>query len=414
MKRALLIIPVATAAIGVLLLVWHRTVESRVGAGRGGAPSRGPEAPPSRPPPAHFDARPSDSPKAAEARAGSLRLHVHARGQAVAGAKVDLGPASGPRTTSFETAGDGTGIVGGVAAGEYRVVVRHPLYLTAQARVRVEPAQAADLAVELKEGGRLFGAVTNAQGAPLPGTSIQLLDAVSRGSISPDLEARSDAEGRYVLNAVPPGEFGVRFRHERYRPLDRAGLSFRGSGDAHEVNAVLEPGTVVSGRVTDEAGAPLAGATVTAANESGGVVRTDAEGRFTMYGLGDSPVHCSVGARGYGTVYLRGVKPDTTGLDIRLPKAGAVSGRVEAESLPGWFAICLSRYDEDFGREMRVQTKTFASPAGGAFLMPDVAPGSYAVEIEAEGYEALDRPQVVVDRGQTSAEVRIRLRKKAR
>jgi hypothetical protein len=336
----------------------------------------------------------------------------------VGGAKVYLNAESGGGgeapgvARALETAADGTRWIERLPAGEYRVGVRHPSYLAAEARVRVEARRAADLVLELKEGARLFGRVTNAQGDPVAGTAVFLLDPSSRAALPPGLETRSDASGAYVLAAVPPGEFAIRFRHERYRPFDRTGLTLRGAGDTLEVNAVLEAGTVISGRVTDEAGTPVAGALVTAANENGGVVRTDGEGRFALYGLGDSAVHCSVGARGFGTVFVRGVKPDTTGLEIRLAKAGSVSGRVEAEPLPGWFAICLSRYEEDLGREVRVQTKTFANLSSGAFVMPDVAPGAYAVEIEADGYEALDRPQVVVDRGQTSAEVRIRLRKK--
>jgi len=59
---------------------------------------------------------------------------------------------------------------------------------------------------------------------------------------------------------------------------------------------------------------------------------------------------------------------------------------------------------------VRVQTKSFAGKK--EFALQDVAPGAYTVEVQAEGYEALDRPQVVVERGQAAGVGPIRLRKK--
>src|SRR5574341_1200863 len=106
MKRGLLAIPVASAVIGGLLLLWHRTVERPPDASRSAAPPGSHEEPPKWPLPPPGDPRPATVPGPPVSAAGSVRVHVHARGQAVGGAKVDLGPVTGARAMTLETAAD--------------------------------------------------------------------------------------------------------------------------------------------------------------------------------------------------------------------------------------------------------------------------------------------------------------------
>jgi hypothetical protein len=410
MKRSTLVLGVAGVVLGAYVLVGRRGPEQ----GRTERPASVTE--PSRPsrPAARLEEpvavpwEPAPAPSAAAA--GTLRIAVHARGAPVAGARVFVAPAGSVEGRGYETQADGTRTVTGLPPGNYELTARHPRYLAGGVRVRVEPGRAAEAILELREGARLYGVVTDTAGNPLAGATVQLLDGATQLPVVPELSARTDGSGRYALEAVPEGEFGARFRHERFRPLDRMGLVLAGAGDAREVNAALEEGTVLMGRVVDEAGAPVVGALVMAANEGGGMTRTDAQGRFALYGLGDAPVSGSAAAPGYGTVYWRSVPPNTTNLEVRLPRAGSVTGRVEAEPAPAWFAVCLSRYDAELGREVRVQTKSFSGRK--EFAVPDVTPGAYAVEVQAEGYEALDRPQVVVERGQAASVGAIRLRRK--
>jgi hypothetical protein len=123
-------------------------------------------------------------------------------------------------------------------------------------------------------------------------------------------------------------------------------------------------------------------------------------------------VSLSAGARGHGTGYLRGVRPGSAGLEIRLLKAGALSGRASAPGPVPPFVVILSRLDADLGREIRVQSESFPASARGEFHLQDVAPGLYRVEIEAEGLVTAERPQVVVHPGQAATDVRVPLRKR--
>ena len=50
-----------------------------------------------------------------------------------------------------------------------------------------------------------------------------------------------------------------------------------------------------------------------------------------------------------------------------------------------------------------MQSMTYINDHEGAFVMMNVTPGTYWIDIEAEGYQTDDRPQVTVQPGQTLA-----------
>jgi hypothetical protein len=299
-----------------------------------------------------------------------------------------------------------------LAAGEWTVAAHHPKFVPSEARVRVDAGGAAELAIELRPGGIAWGRVTGADGQPLPRATVTVLRGETRTTLSPPLRARTDADGRYRIEGIPLLELALQFRTDRHKPWMKEGLLFRYPGDAHEVDATLEEGASVSGRVVDPAGAPIEGAHVTAGNETASAVRTDEQGRFAVHGLGEGDVNLSAAARGYGTGYLRGVRPGSTGLEIRLQVAGTLSGRATAEGPIPAFVVILSRFDPDFGRELRVQTKSFPASARGEFRLADVTPGPCWVEVEAEGFVTAERPQVVIHPGQATTGVRVPLRKR--
>ncbi len=414
MKRALIGIPAVSVAVLLFLLVWHAFLSpSPQNRNRGPAPAvrPAPRIPP-RPAPPRARASPDPAAPAPPPSRGILRRFAHAEGRGQDGVRFVLTGEKGGPPLSLSSAPDGTCTVPGLAAGEWTVAARHPKFVPAEARARVEAGATEELAVELNPGGRAFGLVADASGRPLPQATVTVLHGESRKTMIPPLSARTDAAGRYLVEGIPLLELGLHFRSDRHKPLIKEGILFRYPGDAHEVNAALEEGATVSGRVVNETGLPIPGAAVTAGNEHASAVLTDAEGRFTVHGLGEGDVNLSAGASGYGTGYLRGAKPGMDGLEIRLLKAGTVGGFASADAPLPAFAVILSRFDPDFGRELRVQAKAFEGSSRGEFAIPDVAPGTYWVEVEAEGFETVDRPQVVVLPGQAAADVRVRLRKK--
>ena len=58
------------------------------------------------------------------------------------------------------------------------------------------------------------------------------------------------------------------------------------------------------------------------------------------------------------------------------------------------------------------ESRFFALPTTATFAFADVPPGTYWIDVLASGYEAAERPQIVVASGQMTNEVRITMRKK--
>jgi len=230
--------------------------------------------------------------------------------------------------------------------------------------------------------------------------------------LTPAGTAQTDDKGQYALKGIAPGAFAVRFRHDEYKPLDRKGLYFR-SGEDYRLDAVLEVGARLSGRVVDEAGAPIEGADVIAGNpDSAGLTKSAADGSFTVTGLTDAPANISAAKAGYGKVVLRNLSGNPTNVLFRLPKAGTILGRVIIDEIPRQTQINLSRYDEELKQVIPAESRFFALPTTATFAFGDVPPGTYWVDVLVAGYEPADRPQVVVASGQPTNEVRITMRKK--
>ena len=127
------------------------------------------------------------------------------------------------------------------------------------------PARDASAPTEPKGTARLRGRVVAADsGAPLRRAQIRVTSNEARLNRG----VNTDADGRYELTELPAGrynifvsrngyvslQFGQRRPFESGRPLDIAD-----GQDADKIDFALPRGAVISGRVTDELGEPLAG-----------------------------------------------------------------------------------------------------------------------------------------------------------
>jgi hypothetical protein len=411
MKKALLLVPAAGLLLVLGAFVWHR----------GFRPIAAPPAPPPAPPAArleahgygehlHLDASPAFPPGTP---GGSLLLRVTGRSSPVPDARITLMRAGEEARMSVRTGADGAFLVLQIPPGTYVASVQHPRFLPGEFQVSVAPGLRTTSDFDLKTGARVFGRITDAAGSPLAGSSALPIDATSLMPFGPHMGATADADGRYELPPLMPGAYGIRFRHPRYRIRDHLGLQIRSTGEEIEVNAALDDGQRIQGRVVDEQGVPLSKARVLFGNGgSGGVTETDADGRFIIYGLTEEPCGGSASLKGYGTAYRRGVAPGAKDVEFRLSKGGALAGRVMAEPMPEQFVVMLSKYEPELGRPLRIQTKAFTQPPGGAFEVEDLGSGMWTVEVESPDYDCLDRPEVTVSPGQTSGGLLIRLRKK--
>jgi hypothetical protein len=408
MKRTLTALPLLALLLGLALFLLRR---GEAPPGPGSHPPPSPPAPlsspePSRPAPADPKLPPPDP------EPGTIRFAITLRGQPAGGVPITVIQSGEDRHQVFKTEADGTQFLRGLPPHEYGIYIDSEDAIPYSGEVQVPPGATVAVTVDLKPGGKVYGTVTDRAGRPVADTRVFLL---KEGSKHPGggRTAVSDKEGRYALKGVTPGAFGVRYRNDLYKPLDRMGLVFRESSDEYRIDVVLDLGATFSGHVVDEGGAPIEGAKLTAVNsDSGGVGKSGPDGSFLVTGLTDAPTNLAAEKSGYGKVVLRNLSGNPTNVVFRLPKAGTLLGRLEMDTVPKQTQITLSRFDEELAQLVPEESRFFSLQQDKAFLFADVPPGTYWIDVRVRGYEPVDRPQIVIASGQITRPVVISMRKK--
>jgi Carboxypeptidase regulatory-like domain len=210
-----------------------------------------------------------------------------------------------------------------VAPGTYTLMFSGKGVLTEWWQDKASAAQATPITVTanadvtglvavLAEGAKVSGTVTGVGGMPLD-AQVRVLDADTGLSVAWD---RTDPDGQYAIAGLPAGSYVVRFDASGtdYAPQWFSGAAKRASATtitlaengAVTADATLTSGAILTGKVTDQNGDPLAGAPVTIQNVAGEVektVLTNTRGVYTALGLEEDS-------------YLVRVHPPTARLDL--------------------------------------------------------------------------------------------------
>jgi hypothetical protein len=344
---------------------------------------------------------------------GNLLIHITANGLPLKDADVTVTRVGFDSTMRFRSPPGGVQQLAQLPLAEFFIHAEHPDYLPGEAFAVIRPGPPAVVKIQMGPGGRISGRVTDTGGNPLPDTFVILVDAKSHIMITNLLSTRSGPDGRYRLPAIPPGSYGVRFRHDKFKMKDRYEYTFLNGTESYEVDAQLEVGAMAAGRVVDESGAPLPGVRIQVMGQkSVAFGESDAQGRWEGHGLLEGPLSVTAQKAGFGTTIVRNLPPNSTGVEIRLLPAARVSGRVEADDPPEEFMISLERFEPDLGRAIRTQVRLFGGPGDPTFAFEDLPPGAYDVIFEHDSFEALERPRIDVAAGGKYPDLRIRLRRK--
>jgi len=99
-----------------------------------------------------------------------------------------------------------------------------------------EERGAVDFQLQLAPLARIEGVVVNSTGAQITQTNVTLIDATSLGSSTLNMSARPDAEGRFRIQGVPPGQYRLTARSTiapaRQPPGQQQTVAGRGRGAA--------------------------------------------------------------------------------------------------------------------------------------------------------------------------------------
>ena len=372
--------------------------------------------------------RPIEHP--ATAADGFIEVRALAGGKPLAGARVTLYERGEEPGGSFRLAGAGaTGADGGLRlparAGRYLVSARGGGLAPARQEVQRPAGEPVTRVVlELAAPSSLAGRVVAKQGKE----AVPLAEIVlAAGAAPPEEEARAtaDTSGRFRFDGLAPGRYRAEASASGYARATRQ-LEVPGG----EVTLELLASSFIEGFVVDALGQPAGGALITASVAP--EPATGAPEPATATATGSGSFSLEVEPRTWQLAARRGDEagaldaPVTVlagatarGVRIALGAAAGIAGTVVAQQpgaavaqLPGapgagpgaaatgaWqpvagAAVAVSRHDAR-GSEGRAVTD-----AAGAFAVTGLAPGSYDVEIGAEGFGTEVRRGVTVNAGQ--------------
>ncbi|MFO0803337.1 MAG: carboxypeptidase-like regulatory domain-containing protein [Gemmataceae bacterium] len=250
-------------------------------------------------------------------------------------------------------------------------------------------SEAGDIVISY--GRRYSGTVVDDQGQPVVGVRVkcELLRLSKRDAmyyIGRPIETVTVPGGQYHLPPLPIGRHSLRFEAPgKATTLSNVHVEPGPPGTVLQVRMANE--VPFKGRVLDEDGKPLAGATIGRYEFS---VKSDADGRFSINGLGSpqrNAFEVSVDAPGFMSGSVQA--PSEAPVEIKLKRHGWFAGRaVDAETgkpvtlASAWFAGPKAP-----GKAPQSQYARLDQPEPGSFRVAFYAEGEYSVTVNAPDYE---------------------------
>jgi hypothetical protein len=335
--------------------------------------------------------------------------------------------------TPLETASglDGHFRFEAIPPGPYRLLVEAAGFPTAE--VAAVTAPDADVAVGVDGEGRTIVGLVRASGSPVTGARVLL--APDGGG--PLRETATREGGRFAFGGLGAGLYALRAVDTQLASAPRREVEAREHAPDEEAVVVLElsAARAVSGRVIDDAGAPLADVPVRIEVDSGApgedplptVIASDSAGSFTAQ-LYPGAYRLSASRPGYllrraPTVDARaGAKAAPAPSVLELVRGARLYGRVidpRGGGASGARVRCVASAVEDLtvqtgplplaaeaaalpsgaGRALGTSRATIAD-RDGRFAVDDLIPGRYRIEVAHAGAEPLRSDELVVAPGE--------------
>jgi len=303
--------------------------------------------------------------------------------------------------------------------GFYKIIADFPGYTrgSSDSFRLTEADSVSPVNVSLRVASSISGVVTDGSG-PVSGAVVRLAKASDdsddmRGQMFMQMlglpkggeVVHTDSQGRFRFEAHEPGEFSIGAEMVGYSDSPIQPIALREGTDV-EISLVLDPGSILTGTVTDEFGNPIADAVVRVLTETGvdedvfaiqmamggalRTARTDFDGQYEVIGLPIGGYAAVAEKQGFAksivnSIYINGVATE----HLRLLPAATLRTRVTdvANGRPvSEFEVMLISEDEQnmFGPR---GLETINSP-DGIYERGELEAGTYSLQIRAIGYSS--------------------------
>ena len=301
-------------------------------------------------------------------------------GQPVAGVTVVLRDDTGTPLHSALTQPNGSFLMESVGPGTYAVAVDRYLL---QGDSQIEVIQDVfGLEVQVSRAAEVIGTVLGPSDEPIEEAWVTL----SSPGIDP-LGAFTDANGWFGFTTVPDGNWVLSVQPEGYVLPEPLPVQIEGPG-TRALKVLLVAGASISGLVTDIEGVPLQDADVVASVAGGtsAMVKTDANGQYTLRGLSAGDCLVMVSAEGCVSdsrdIPALELDDALENIDFSMQPGLPVTGQVtEAGTGSVLEGVTLFFFCED-------QFVAIAfTDANGNFVTDECYSGQYSVEYSLPGYQ---------------------------
>ncbi len=224
-------------------------------------------------------------------------------------------------------------------------------------------------------------------------------------------QGATDHQGKFEIRGVPSGPqyFSVKYENV-WRPAISEPVTVRAGQRVQGVEVLVEAKReyegFIQGFVRNAAGLGIPGVSIQTSGlkkEHHQLVETDDSGHFVMEGLPEGEVGIRFRHHEYATMQLRAVAVGTADLKVVMDPRGSIAGKVvDADTGSPVNDFIISR-----GRGS-VEQKAYHSESG-AFVFPNVEPGTVTFEVWAEGYARQEVSGIAVESGKTTGGILVEL-----
>ncbi len=282
-----------------------------------------------------------------------------------------------------------------VEAGENLWVrVKHSGFLEGRSEpFSLEPGTEIELpAVRLDLGGTVAGKVVGPDGSGVGGCVVtMILEGQSENTASLNPSVTTNAQGEFQLRGLASGTIDLVVKPTDMLDKVIPGVEVEEGRVVSDIVVTLESGSTLSGRVVNDQGEAVAGATIIAHDFSQGAAQvravSDGTGRFRLGRIvASETVELEVNHSDYATWTDEKVAVGSE-IEITLKQLGLLTGVVVNASGEPVASFSVQPEPEEGGSrsaKSRLRARTFSS-GDGQFSYPGVAGGVYTVDVRAPG-----------------------------